>query len=190
VPNSTHTRELRMPASATNLPFSDSAQPQHQALHNAPRLPRRHGLRDWLRNLLPGAGRSPSTQLERIRTAMLLELAQLPADEPSNAIDAVKAAQSAQWRHLVATLIAEASDAEILWRLRGNLAQAMGACYSPVVVHQRMAEISFMFAGLLHHRAPCPGDNVVQLPTRPTGLHLPTDRPTDRPTPSTTRQQI
>jgi hypothetical protein len=179
-----------MPASATNLPFSDSAEPQREALHNGTRLARRRGLRDWLRNLWPGAGRSPSTQLERIRTAMLQELAQLPVDESTSATDAVKAAQSARWRHLVATLIAEASDAEILWRLRGNLAQAMGACYSPVVVHQRMAEISFMFAGLLHHRAPCPGDNVVQLPTRPSALHLPTDRPTDRPSPSSTRQQI
>jgi hypothetical protein len=178
-----------MSASAKDVPLPEQADALNIQRYDSGHFARRRGLRDWLRNLWPGAGRSPSTQLERIRNAMLQELAQLPAEmpteasnTPADAIKAAKTAQMAKWRHLVATQIAEASEAEILWRLRGNLAQAMGACYSPVVVHQRMAEISFMFAGLLHHRAPCPGDNVVQLPTRPAAHLLPTDRPT---TPST-----
>ncbi len=167
-----------MPASAKELPLSDKAGVQHDPRQGAGHLARRRGLRDWLRGLWPGAGRSPSTQLERIRTAMLQELVQLPADESTSTADAVKAAQTAKWRHQVAMQIAEATEAEMLWRLRSNLAQAMGTSYSPVVVHQRMAEISFMFAGLLHHRPPCAGDNVVQLPTRPNLPPLSNERPT------------
>ncbi|MFZ4287368.1 hypothetical protein [Variovorax sp. HJSM1_2] len=184
--NSIPSMEPRGPASANHLPFSDAAEQQREALHHGDRLARRRGLRDWLRQLWPGAGRSPSTQMARIRNAMLQELAQLPVAETASEADAIKAAQTAKWRFLVARQIAEANDAEILWRLRGNLTQAMGACYSPVVVHQRMAEISFMFAGLLHRRAPCAGDNVVQLPTRPSTYHLPPDRPTS----PSTRHQI
>lgn len=117
---------------------------------------------------------------------MLQELVQLPAGESVGAAEAVKTAQTAKWRHQVAMQIAEATEAEMLWRLRSNLGQAMGTSYSPVVVHQRMAEISFMFAGLLHHRPPCEGDNVVQLPTRP-AAHL---LPSDHPTPPSTWHQV
>jgi hypothetical protein len=110
----------------------------------------------WLQALLSGTS-SVRTRLANIQQAMLLELGQvasLPLHEDA-----------------LARQIVQASDAETLWELRRELSAAIAGVCGGMVAHQKMTEISFMFAGLLRRRSADdhdhpPGENVVRLPTR------------------------
>ena len=112
------------------------------------------GMRRWLKGLLTGRG-TARARIADIQQSMLEELTQvatLPLHEDK-----------------LARQIVQARDAETLWQLRHALADAICAVHGELVAHQKMTEISFMFAGLLRRRAPSdtPGtDNVVCLASR------------------------
>ena len=112
------------------------------------------GMRRWLKSLLTGLGSSRG-RIANIQHAMLAELSQVaivPLHEEK-----------------LARMIVQAREAEALWQLRHLLADAICAVHGELVAHQKMTEISFMFAGLLRRRPgpDTPGaDNVVHLASR------------------------
>lgn len=78
-------------------------------------------------------------RLERCRRAMLLALQGL-AEQPAGTV--------------LARRIAQAGDARTLWQLRPELARLLAAVHHERVVQDRMANISFLFAGLLRRHVP------------------------------------
>lgn len=140
------------PLSTASL-SSASARPSFAPIAVTTARPRAFG---WLQALLSGTS-SVRTRLANIQQAMLLELGQvasLPLHEDA-----------------LARQIVQATDAETLWELRRELSAAIAGVCGGMVAHQKMTEISFMFAGLLRRRSADdhdhpPGENVVRLPTR------------------------
>lgn len=115
----------------------------------------------WLQALLPGlaSNRMRMANIQRAMVAELSQVATLPLHE-----------------ELLARQIIQATDIETLWELRRALSDQIAAACGDLVAHQKMTEISFMFAGMLrrrnvdhehddHHGRPV-GENVVRLHSR------------------------
>ena len=146
------------PAFAASAPGANSPAPSH-ALDAPIAFTTKTRSLGWLQALLPGVA-SNRMRLANIQRAMVAELSQvatLPLHEEP-----------------LARQVIQATDVETLWELRRALSdQIAGAC-GDVVAHQKMTEISFMFAGMLRrrsvdhddHRNRPVGENVVRLHSR------------------------